>query len=178
MGRKLTLPEDFKDYDFLKIMRKMKHGRNRIRLLAMHHIQLGKSLKDIAKIVQCHWITVQQWLKRFKEDGFDGLYESQRSGAPRKIEKEAEILTQKINKDEVETDDFNTDVEDSTIDRKKKKIYLNYYHKNNKIKKKGLDDTSFGERGDEDILNKKNSPDNIHQENFKLKYYYYFILYL
>ena len=60
MGHKLTLPEDFKDHDFLKIMRKIKHGSNRIRLLAMHHIQLGKSLKDIAKIVQCHWITVQQ----------------------------------------------------------------------------------------------------------------------
>ena len=63
MGRKLTLPEDFKDHDFLKIMKTMKHGRNRIRLLAMHHIQLGKSLKDIAKIVQHHWVTVQQWLK-------------------------------------------------------------------------------------------------------------------
>jgi len=86
----LILPEDFKDHNFLKIMRKMKHRRNRIRLLAKHHIQLGKSLKDVAKIVQCHWITVQQWLKRFKEDSFDGLYESQRSGAPRKIEREAE----------------------------------------------------------------------------------------
>ena len=90
MGRKLILPANFKDYDFLKIMRKMKHGRNRIRLLAMHHIQLGKSLKNVAKIVQCHWITIQQWLKKFKEKGFDGLYESQRSGAPRKIQKEGE----------------------------------------------------------------------------------------
>ena len=99
MGRKLTLPEDFKDHDFLKIMKTMKHGRNRIRLLAMHHIQLGKSLKDIAKIVQCHWITVQQWLKRFKEYGFDGLYESQRSGAPRKIEKEVEsFISKKLSK--------------------------------------------------------------------------------
>ena len=48
MGRKLILPEDFKSHDFLKIMRTMKHARNRIRLLAMHHIQLGKSLKNVA----------------------------------------------------------------------------------------------------------------------------------
>ena len=34
MGHKLKLPEDFKDHDFLKIMRKMKHGRRRIRLPA------------------------------------------------------------------------------------------------------------------------------------------------
>ena len=99
MGRKLILPEDFKDHDFLKMMRQMHHGRNRIRLLAMHHIQLGKSLKNVAKIVQCHWITVQQWLKRFKEYGFDGLYESQRSGAPRKIAKEVEsFISEKLSK--------------------------------------------------------------------------------
>lgn len=97
MGRRLILPAGFKDYDFLKIMRNMKHGRNRVRLLAMHHIQLGKSLKNVAKIVQCHWITIQQWLKRFKENGFDGLYESQRSGAPRKITKEAEdFISEKL----------------------------------------------------------------------------------
>ena len=86
-----------------------------------------------------------------------------------KIEKEVEILTQKINKEEVETDDFNTDVEDSPIDRKKKKIYLNYYHKNNKIKKKGLDDTSFGERGDEDILNKKSLQEHEQRKEQKKK---------
>ena len=99
MGRKLILPEAFKDHDFLKMMRQMQHGRNRIRLLAMHHIQLVKSLKNVAKIVQCHWITVQQWLKSFKEEGFDGLYESQRSGAPRKIAKEVEsFISKKLSK--------------------------------------------------------------------------------
>ena len=41
MGRKLHLPESFEQQDFLKMMRKMRHGRNRIRLLAMHHIQTG-----------------------------------------------------------------------------------------------------------------------------------------
>ena len=51
----------------------MTHRRNRTRLLAMHRIQLGKSLKDIAKIAQYHWITAQQWLKSFKEEGFGGF---------------------------------------------------------------------------------------------------------
>lgn len=90
MGRKLTLPDGFEKHDFLKIMKKTKHGRNRIRLLAMHHIQLGKSLKMVSTIVQSHWVTVQKWLKRFKDHGFDGLYESKRSGAPRKIQKQEE----------------------------------------------------------------------------------------
>lgn len=97
MGRKLTLPDGFERHDFLKMMKQMKHGRNRIRLLAMHHIQLGKSLKAVSKIVQSHWITVQKWLKRFKAEGFKGLYESQRIGAPRKIQKEGEeFISEKL----------------------------------------------------------------------------------
>jgi transposase len=85
MGRKLHLSESFKEQDFLKIMRKMKHGRNRIRLLAMHHIQLGKSLAVVSSIVKVHWSTVQGWVKRYNALGFEGLYEGKRSGAPRKI---------------------------------------------------------------------------------------------
>ncbi len=33
MGRKLTVSKNFKEHDFLKTMKKMKHDRNRIRLL-------------------------------------------------------------------------------------------------------------------------------------------------
>jgi transposase len=97
MGRKLTLPDGFEKHNFIKMMKQMKHGRNRIRLLAMHHIQLGKSLKMVSRIVQSHWVTVQKWLTRFKADGFDGLYECQRSGAPRKIQKEGEeFISEKL----------------------------------------------------------------------------------
>ena len=39
----------------------------------------------VSEIVQVYWQTVQSWLKRFGEEGFNGIYESQRSGAPRKI---------------------------------------------------------------------------------------------
>ena len=95
MGRTLLLPDNFKEHDFLKIMKKMKHARNRLRLLAMHHIQSGKTLKEVSEIVQHNWVTVQKWLKKFKEEGFEGLYESERSGAPRKITREAENFISK-----------------------------------------------------------------------------------
>jgi len=63
----------------------------------MHHIQSGKSLVEVSKIIQVHWQTVQSWLKRFGEDGFDGIYESQRSGEPRKITPSKEkIISDKI----------------------------------------------------------------------------------
>lgn len=66
-------------------MKQESHGRNRIRLLAMYHLQLGKSFKAISAIVRAHWKTVQSWLRRFRKSGFEGLFESQRSGAPRKL---------------------------------------------------------------------------------------------
>ena len=79
-------------------MKKEPHKRNSFRLLAMHLIQSGKSLVEVSKIVQVHWQTVQSWLKRFGEDGFNGIYESQRSGAPRKINSSKEkMISDKIN---------------------------------------------------------------------------------
>ena len=81
------------------MMKHEPHGRNRIRLLAMHHLQLGKSFKAISEIVKSHWKTVQSWLRRFRNHGFEGLFESQRSGAPRKVNALQEsVLFDKINR--------------------------------------------------------------------------------
>lgn len=97
MSRPLLLPSDFADHDFKLMMRREPHGRNRVRLLAMHHLQLGKSLQYVAKIVDVHWKTVQSWLRRFRLSGFSGLFESPRSGAPKKITGKAEKwLSEKI----------------------------------------------------------------------------------
>ncbi len=82
---RLILPQGFHGHDFIKMMKHEPHGRNRIRLLAMYHLQLGKSFKAISEIVKSHWKTVQSSLRRFRNHGFEGLFESQRSGAPRKI---------------------------------------------------------------------------------------------
>ena len=79
-------------------MKNESHGRNRIRLLAMYHLQLGKSFKEISAIVKSHWKTVQSWLRRFRNYGFEGLFESQRSGAPKKLNTEQEAaIFDKIN---------------------------------------------------------------------------------
>ena len=97
MSRPLKLPERFHEHDFLLKSKKESNGRNRIRLLAMHHVQSGESLKEIGPLVGVHWKTVQSWLRRFREEGFSGLFESPRSGAPKKITgKAAEWLSKKI----------------------------------------------------------------------------------
>ena len=100
--------------------------------------------------------------RELKGESIDKSYEE-------KIEMEANKITEKIDKEELDTDDFNTDFEDSNIDRKKKKIYLNYYQKNNKIKKKELDEISFPERGDPTILNKESLKEHETRKEKKKK---------
>ena len=95
IGRKILLPKGFADYNFLDMYKKEKHPRNKLRLLAMSHLQDGKALSIVADLLKVHWKTVQAWIKRFREDGFEGLLESPRSGAPRKITKSQEKFIQK-----------------------------------------------------------------------------------
>jgi len=90
MARPLMLPPHFHQHEFLLLRRREANPRNRFRLLAMHHLQQGKDLKSVAGIVQYHWKTVQSWLRRFRETGFEGLFESSRSGAPKKITHDVE----------------------------------------------------------------------------------------
>jgi len=90
MGISVMLPTGFGEHDFIKLIKEEKNKRNCIRLLAMHHIQKGKSLGEVTEIVQHHYQTVSKWLKRFRDNGFDGLLESPRCGAPKTLTTEQE----------------------------------------------------------------------------------------
>jgi len=58
----------------------------------MVHLQEGKSLIAVAESLKVHWKTVQSWIKKFREEGFEGLFESSRSGAPKKLTEQQEIF--------------------------------------------------------------------------------------
>lgn len=90
MARPLHLPTDFKTYDFLSMINAEANGRKSIRLLAMYHLQLGKSLADVAKIVGVHWKTVQVWISKFRKLGLLSIDDAPRCGAPKKITGDAE----------------------------------------------------------------------------------------
>lgn len=97
MARPLILPIDFDTHDFLSLIKKEPHAKNRMRLLAMYHLQLGKSLREVSEVIQYHKSTVQAWLQRFRELKFVGLFESPRCGAPKKIKSVHEqFLSDKI----------------------------------------------------------------------------------
>ena len=56
----------------------------------MHHLQLGKSLVDVAEIVSVHWKTVQAWVSKFRKLGLSSMDDAPRCGAPKKITGDAE----------------------------------------------------------------------------------------
>lgn len=51
----------------------------------MAHLQEGRDYQEIAAALRVPKITVQGWVQRFKAVGLDGLKESPRSGAKRKL---------------------------------------------------------------------------------------------
>lgn len=72
-GRRLTLSAEFLNEDFLSNSKTAKHPNTCIRLLAMHHIQQGDSLKEAAdKVCACDR-TVQIWLRNYRAEGLSGL---------------------------------------------------------------------------------------------------------
>jgi transposase len=53
--------------------------------MGMAHLQEGRDYHEIATALHVPKITVQGWVQRFKAKGIDGLRESPRSGAKRKL---------------------------------------------------------------------------------------------
>lgn len=63
----------------------------------MSHLQDGKTLLAVAALLKVHWKTAQSWIKRFREEGYEGLLESSRSGAPKKLNaKQETFIKEKI----------------------------------------------------------------------------------
>ena len=73
MSNPILLPANFETYDFVAMSKKEQNPRNRIRLIAMAHIQDGKTLKQAAESLKTHWKTIQTWLRNFRNFGIDHL---------------------------------------------------------------------------------------------------------
>lgn len=86
--------------------------------------------------------------RKLKGETEDNKYEKE-------VEEEVEKMTQQIENDDIVSEDLESEIDDSQKDSKKKKIYMNYYENNDKLKKKELDDIGFPERGSKSILEKR-----------------------
>lgn len=78
------------NFDFSDLARKETHARTRIRFLGMAHLSNGYTYREVAQFLAVHLTTIQGWIQRFASEGLDGLRESPRSGATRKLKADQE----------------------------------------------------------------------------------------
>jgi transposase len=82
------LEKKLKPIDFKSLISKETNGRLRIRLLAMSHIRNGADRTKTAKHLKVNRRMVNDWAKRFFNEGLDGLKEKPRTGRPKKLTEE------------------------------------------------------------------------------------------
>lgn len=68
MSRKVKLSWLF-GVDFLSLYRCESNARGKVRLLALHHVQQGKEIKEVSKMLCVTCKTVSIWLSWYKDGG-------------------------------------------------------------------------------------------------------------
>jgi transposase len=71
--------------DFFQLAKREPHPRVRIRLLALGHLQSGKTKTEVANIFQITFPTLRKWILRFIAEGLNGLEEEKGKGRKRKL---------------------------------------------------------------------------------------------
>ncbi len=85
MPATVTMPPELDDHDFAALARQELDGRVRLRLLALAHLQDGKTPREVGTMLKVHEKTVLTWLRRFRAGGVAGLAEQPGRGAKRRL---------------------------------------------------------------------------------------------
>jgi transposase len=80
-GRKPAPINGLDQYNFSKMAKTKGSPRERVRFLAMAHIQDGKSFSDAARMIKVAPRTVIEWVTKFRRYGIEGLQEKSGRGA-------------------------------------------------------------------------------------------------
>lgn len=89
---KLEIQESVEVLKQLLRQQKIASSKERIQLLYLLKTQQAKTVQDAAKLLGRHRVTLQEWLRRYRDSGLEGLLESKtRSGRPRAIPRWAEV---------------------------------------------------------------------------------------
>jgi transposase len=81
---------EIQEYDFKLEFKRERNPLIKIKFLALHHLQSGKLLKDVADIVLYDEKAVRCWLRRFIEFDYEGLIEKAGRGQRPRLPKEKE----------------------------------------------------------------------------------------
>lgn len=84
-GKKRVLAKTIDSIDFQALAKTAAHPRERLRYLAFIHIQEGRSNTEIADMFKIHRRTVGEWIRKFNEEGLEGLREKEGRGAKQKL---------------------------------------------------------------------------------------------
>jgi len=79
------LPEALYAHDFVELARREWDGRVRVRLLALAHLQEGRTAREVGAMLKVHEKTVLKWLRRFRAGGIEGMAEQPGRGAKRRL---------------------------------------------------------------------------------------------
>lgn len=71
--------------DFFQLAKRESNPRVRIRLLALGHLQIGKTKTEVVNMFQIVFPTLREWLLRFIKDGIEGLQDQRGKGRKRKL---------------------------------------------------------------------------------------------
>lgn len=90
MKRTKEIIEEIAGFDFLPCYRVERDARIKIKLQALHHLQLGRRVKEVAEIVLSDERTVRSWLRAFIEFDYEGLIEREGRGRRPRLPPEEE----------------------------------------------------------------------------------------
>lgn len=75
MRSKSTIPQDIHDHDLSALYKRAAHPREKMRFLALLHLQDGKKINEVAALVKVTPNTIYRWVRSFQSKGVDGLRE-------------------------------------------------------------------------------------------------------
>ncbi len=92
MPKKSCLYDEVQGIDFLSTYRLERDGRIKVKLLALHHFQNRKTIKEVADIVLVTEKTVSSWISDYVEFDYEGLIEREGRGRKPRLPVEEEDL--------------------------------------------------------------------------------------
>jgi transposase len=80
MTKKSSYCEQIQDFNFKQVYHSERNAKIKVKLLALHHFQTGKSIKEVSDVVLATEKTVSSWIKDYIEFDYEGLIEREGRG--------------------------------------------------------------------------------------------------
>jgi len=88
-GRRSQYLKELQTYDFKNLLKLEKNKNTKLCLLAIEHVQKGKSICEVAKIFNVHFNSIRTWIEKFIQEGTKGLLIKPGPGRKRKLTEDA-----------------------------------------------------------------------------------------